>query len=396
MHQLVVAMLLIPITITASSVCRAQVGGADLESLPYTSFSKHIVLEGLHEITPKAASTVASSLGLILKAPESFAPSAIAVSLADDGKLGDNAHFGILHINLFSKGKPTDAQMRQLWEEARSQLESELNRITGEVAKGQERRLEDELQRLHRTQHSESDVTDLIEQLAELQAKSAGAEGNFSQGLAEAYSKQRELKLRDAGLQARRQAIELRIDELRKVADGSAAKDPVLAELEKLVEIRRRQLEAVRALHATASKGGSAFQVAEAEGVLAAALVEWTKAKQDAAERAGGGHLRALNDELSKLLIEAAEVEGQRKELEQIIADIRNNVRDMALAMGEAENLKAKIQSLRGRLAEEDARINDLRREYEQLGPQPVTLRPLTVDKSDPSEPEASAPGASE
>ena len=66
--------------------------------------------------------------------------------------------------------------------------------------------------------------------------------------------------------------------------------------------------------------------------------------------------LREMNNELSNLLVESAEIEGQRKELEQIIAEIRKNVRDMALAMGEAENLKAKIQTLRGRLAEEDAR----------------------------------------
>ena len=167
--------------------------------------------------------------------------------------------------------QPTETEMRQLWEVARKQLEAELNRVTGEVAEAQRKRLYDEIQRLEAQRESESNVTELIEQLADRQAESAGAEGNFSQGLAEAYSKQRELKLRDAGLQARREAIERRIDDLRKVADESAAKDPVLGELEKLVEIRRKQLDAVRALMRTAGRGGLEFQLAEAEAELASA-----------------------------------------------------------------------------------------------------------------------------
>jgi hypothetical protein len=359
--------------------------------------TRPVIIEDETILSADAMNTVAHLLSPNLPEwPKDLRASA-SVGFAGKSVELNGAHIRFLSVTTANEVlKPSEEDMIRLWEVARKQLEAELNRITGDVAKAQRKRLDSEIQQIEATQPMESDVTELIAQLAERQAESAGAEGNFSQGLAEAFSKQRELKLRDAGVRARREAIEHRIDELRKIADASAEADPILAELAKLVDIRRKQLDTVRTLNQLGKEGGTGFQLSEAEGVLATALVEWTKAKQDAAERAGGGHLRALNDELSKLLVESAEIEGQRKELEKIIVDIRKDVRDMALAMGEAESLKAKIQTLRGRVAEEDARINDLRREYERQAPQSVTLRPLTVDKIEPSEPEASAPGASE
>lgn len=374
----------------------AQFAASD-EPAPVLDHGDYMVQNGAFQVSPEVVNIIAETLRPRLATwPDSISSSASGVRIApyNDTRIDDAR---ILRMNVAVRGaelQPSEAEMRQLWEVARKQLEAELNRITGEVAKSRRDRLQDELQRLEATRHSESDVTELIEQLAQRQAESAGAQGNFSQGLAEAFSKQRELKLRDAGLQARREAIERRIDEVRKVADESAAKDPVLAELEKLVEIRRRQLDAVQANHAVGRE--TASKVAEAEGELASSLVELARATNESAERASGGALRELNNELSKLLIETAEVEAQLKELEQILAEIRKNVREMALAMGEAENLKVKIKALRSRIAEEDARSNQLRREYEGQAPQSVTLRPLTVDKKEPAEPEASAPGASE
>jgi hypothetical protein len=368
------------------------------EPPPTLIHSNYVIEVGANAASPEVLNIIAASLRPRLPNwPKTLGSSETWVDNSiQDADLND-ARIYRLFVNVRSDElQPSDAEMHQLWEVARKQLEAELNRITGDVAKSQRDRLEVELQRLDATRHSEGDVTELIEQLAARQAASAGAEGNFSQGLAEVYSKQRELKLREAGLQARREAIERRIDQVRAEADASTQEDAIVKELAKVLEIREKTRQRLGQINDKTPQVVAQGELLEADAQLAQARIELLKAKRDVEDRAGGGHLRALNDELSKLLVESAEIEGQRKELEQIIAEIRKNVRETALAMGEAENLKVKIQTVRSRLAEEDARINDLRREYERLEPQSVTLRPLTVDKSDPSEPEASAPGASD
>ena len=395
MRHLARALLMIAATTAAAEMSRAQLGA---EGPAADARSAHIVLENAQGLSSDLIGIIAGGLHPRLPDwPDSVPLSATSVDItAKIGSLGENGQIGQLYVNVAGHLEPTDAEFRQLLEIARAQLEAELNRITQMVAETQRRRIRSDIDRLHAYGSPGDQIEELIEQLAEWQGKSAGAEGNFSEGVGEAFSKQRELQLRDAGLQARREAIERRIDETRATTDVSAKADAIVRELAKVVEIREKTRQRLQEIIDNQAGAITQGDLLEADAHLAQARIDLLKSERDAEERAGGGALRALNDELSKLLIESAEIDAQRKKLEQIISDIRSEFRDMARAIAQADSLKAQIKVLRKQQIDYDANIIDLKRQLDELAPQPVTLRPLTVDQRAADEPEASAPGASE
>ena len=85
--------------------------------------------------------------------------------------------------------------------------------------------------------------------------------------------------------------------ELRGDAEKTANDDPLIDELEKIVEFREAQLEGVRALRAAAAQGGEAVTLYQAEADMAQARVEVLKAKRAAVVDAAGVMLMAAVSE---------------------------------------------------------------------------------------------------
>jgi hypothetical protein len=302
----------------------------------------------------------------------------------------------IIHSSVYvedSAIQPTEAEMRQLSDIARRQLEAELRRVLAISFEAQRKRLQDELQR-HESERVRlsAEAAKLAEELADRQAASAGAErDDLAKAIAEALSNLRGLQIEDASIRARREAIEARIDELRMRAGAQG--DSVVDELEKIVKIREQAQQRLKELADAGQAAQAELAVADAE--LAEAKVQWVRARREGEDRIGGGALRELNNELSKLLIDAAEIDAQRKQLEQIVAELRSQVRDAARAAGETARLQDRVQQLRSEQVKNDAQISELRRKSAEQSQPEVSLRPLAAEAA-PGEPEASPPGASE
>jgi hypothetical protein len=395
MRRLIIASILL---LTASHPGRSH-GQFEAEPESKVRARRHdgyLVQVGAGEVSPMPLSIVTQSLKPMLPGwPKSY-KTRVAASL-EAAKLGSAQIVAMTVYVQPSDDPPADHEMRQVWEIARGQLEAELNRVTAMVGDAQQMRLHDEIARYEsQREQLETEAAKLTEVLTQQQSESAGSETNFSKGIGDAFGMQRELQLRDAGLRARREAIELRIDKVRAQADASTQEDPIVSELAKVLEIREKTRRRLGQVNEKTPHAVTDGQLLEADAQLAQSRIEFLKAKRDVEDRAGGGVLRALNDELSKLLVESSEVEGQRKELESIIADLRKQVYDTARAAAEASKLQDQLQTLRGRQAAVDSQIGERQHTLSQATRDLIELRPLTVDESEPAEPEASAPGSSE
>jgi hypothetical protein len=290
----------------------------------------------------------------------------------------------------------TERQRRDLWNLARLQLEKELQRVAKLAYDAQQERATRELNDRKRERDFKlfNQAAQLTHEVAMLEAETAGTDReSLAKAIAEAVSNQRGLQLESAGIQARREAIEKRIDDLRAIAQEKG--DPIVSELKKIVAIReqeRRHLETANEKTPGAIAQG---QFLEADGRIAEAKIELLRAQREAEDRLSGGALRELNNELSKLLVEAAKVAGQQKQLEQIIAELRKQVVSTAQASATLAPLKDQYNAIGLQRRRVDEEIGRLHRQLSELSEPEILLKPLVEDNS-AGEPEASAPGGSE
>jgi hypothetical protein len=118
-----------------------------------------------------------------------------------------------------------------------------------------------------------------------------------------------------ARLQARRTAIEQQIADGSKQAIWRIGDDPVLAEMEKVLEHGAAQLVRVEKLVRDGSV--SAAELDKLKMEIARAKIELAKRRQELADAAGGNQLARLNGELSTLAIDLAEKTAEAQVLER-------------------------------------------------------------------------------
>jgi hypothetical protein len=264
-----------------------------------------------------------------------------------------------------------DALVKQRWDEARNMLE-------GALRSAQRRMLEREVNAYERKLaliRSGIDQTkrEIEQAIHELEAMGIdGSPEQLNAQLDGVRTMLRELALNRVSAQARREAIELRIDELRKTAQEATDNDPLLAELERIEAIRERQLQATRDLNAAGQARISSLNDAETE--LARARVEVLKAKRAAMAEAEGGVLKELNNELSHLFVQLAEIDARTKALEASAADLRD-----ATSVGSTaarDTRERRLAALQNRLAQ----LENDQAELEAQGPpvaEEIKITPL-------------------
>lgn len=313
----------------------------------------------------------------------------------------------------------------ELWERARGEVEQALRIVQKRVHESRVREFQGRFEvadgRHYEAQQRLAEYNDeLIKILTE-----TGDFEYFRTEVQTLNSQARELGLEQVGVAARREAIEKRIDELRQRAAVEVDSDPVIAELQKLVEIQERRLElaplssplivqqqaALKGLRErrdeyarnvkegvdldtdvgyqriiSAIAEGESFMATQIEHAkdkqsnpeAAAGLVEarvtLLKAQRDASDRAQGSILAVLNDELSTLAIKAAELAEKQKAVEN---EVRRFVgkSDPKIPV-ELEMLKTRIALAKEQLAEAERRRAELERDAPPE-PEQITLRPL-------------------
>jgi hypothetical protein len=371
------------------ATCRAQVvRGAAPES---EGLARHVIVQGGQSLASTVLNMVAQSVRPRLPDWPEIAEGDLAFAnvafIGEPAVLSEDSRIYLLHINYRRDLKLSAAQARDLWNVARDELESELRRVQAIGRESQTLQLAQALEELTAQQHELDAVSQrLREELAARRADSIGSETTLGQGLAEALSDQRKLKLEDAGNRARRAAVEGRIDQLREEAEASSSDDPILKELEKLVDIREQQVATVQALNNVGREADASLR--RAEGELAEARIALLTARRDAEERAGGGALRELNHELSRLMVQAAEIGGRQKELVTMIENFRTELHKSVQAHAEAERLQQELETVRQRRSHIDARWFEKQRERAELPQSEISLRPLEPDEKNSKPPQ--------
>jgi chromosome segregation ATPase len=384
---LLAALVALALPFMAASLGNAQFGGG--RGVP-PGLSRSVLVSGAGELSSETIAVVATALGRRLHRHEPEAKvSYIQLAATPNARVSDDMALYYLTVNRDQGAADLDeAQLDELWERVRRELERSL-RIVQRTARaerqdwiGVRRRTLDQLsQRYHH---------ELEEALAESERLGGEADGPLEEitaQLVDAVKRLRELQLERVSLDARREAIESRIDELRKQGEGAAESDPVLTELSRITEIRQQQLERTRAQHEQA-RVVTISEVQVAETALAEAKIDLLRAKRETSEQSSGPLLRGLNDELSKLFVQDAEVQARIKSLEELATKLREqtSVRTR-LAINQVND---RIASLKARVegVDEDIATLELRDAKDTVGE--ITIRSLDEALAPPAEAEES------
>jgi hypothetical protein len=184
---------------------------------------------------------------------------------------------------------------------------------------------------------------------------------------------QRELSLELEGLRARQQAIVEQTARVQHEVQERTARDPVAAELMRVVELREKELARYRDLQ-------QAGMVPEAEldkavEQLALARAELGRQQQALALAAGAEQLAGLNQQLAQLSIDLVEMEARR----QVFARrLQPETRDRLLTLADELERTVGGELNRAANAVNDARVwrQAAEQELENYAPPTVTLEP--------------------
>jgi predicted transcriptional regulator len=119
---------------------------------------------------------------------------------------------------------------------------------------------------------------------------------------------------------------------------------------------------------------GTTLQQSETD--LAEARIELLKAQRSAEDQDSGGVVRELNNELSKLVVQSAEIEAKQKSLEQIYAELHDALMSSFRGGLERVEVEARLESLRRRMFHIEESLTDLQSQGGEPGGE-ITIRSL-------------------
>jgi hypothetical protein len=125
----------------------------------------------------------------------------------------------------------------------------------------------------------------------------------------------REAEMRLMTMNARQQAIQAQIAEIGKRAEQAAASDPVIDELQKALQIRQREAERFQVLFERGEVSDS--ELSDAMASIPRLRAEIAERREHAIHEHGGNLLGDLNQELSRLAVDRAELEAHLASLHQ-------------------------------------------------------------------------------
>lgn len=390
--------------LVGASVSRAQFGGAG--QYPSQSLSRDIVFQGSRTVSGNTIVIVAAKVVQNLRGEDADKPGEVAEiqmlnSVALHTGSGMTIDYGsgvdnepeirglYVTVRIAEDGAELPAQeMEAIWEKARHALEDGLRKLQATTRENQLRERERAIRSAHEAlASSRHDYEAAVAQLSALARDLGdGSQAEIQQQLSATLAELRQLRLKMIGLQARREAIELRIDELRKVAEETAVSDPVITELQSAVAAREKILEYRKTMERNGRSGGTASDVGEAEAALADARIQLLRAQREAVDHAQGDALLQLNNELSMLIIQSAELEATLKATEELAAELRAQA--SAERWSEMDLLRGRLDLAKSRLQAAEQAVFE--RENQPLPPlEEISIRPLDEVLAPEAEPAA-------
>jgi hypothetical protein len=304
-------------------------------------------------------------------------PMGVPIQGFGDLKLGDNSVIQGLTVQFNIPNGDGDlsevdeAQFAKLWEQSRTNLQMALRAAQQRIVRQKDEDFQKKRDDVaHRLVQTEAALSDALRRLAEVDADSSPRQ--LRDQLASTTATLRELELDRVSAEARREAISVRIDELRREAMKDSQDNPLIEELEKVAEIRERQLKVMR----EAVEGGvvSEGDLARPEVELATARVDVLKAKRDATAAAAGGVLHELNNEISHLIVRLAEIDARTHALQTTADELRAATSVEAVA--NRESLQRRVTSLQDLLEQVQAKFAELEAQGAG-GSAEITITPL-------------------
>jgi len=149
---------------------------------------------------------------------------------------------------------------------------------------------------------------------------------------------------------ARSDAITEAVNELEAKAELTGNSDPVVLELQRIVDIREKELKSAR--DARASAVASESDLDNAEVAAAQARMQLLQQKAASASAAGGDVVAGWNHELLSLSIDLAEARARAQAIKEELGGIHT-------AMGELESSPS-LAALENTIAEQQGKIPQL------------------------------------
>jgi len=172
--------------------------------------------------------------------------------------------------------------------------------------------------------------------------------GGFYGGIDEQLNRLKEtrlnLRVENAGLQARHESILEHIEESAEKLKRAETEEELLPELEKIVKLREGQLARVREL---ISKGVESTATSHEVSVqLATARADVAKRRAEIAHKSGSQQLHQLNQQLVDVQTEIAAAEAQLQSIDELLkplesGEVRKLVGDLEQATREWDNAVA-------------------------------------------------------
>jgi hypothetical protein len=133
-----------------------------------------------------------------------------------------------------------------------------------------------------------------------------------------------QLEMSFATTEARREAIERQINQTRHEAARKMEEDSVSREMQNLVEMSQKHLEALARQVETGRLG--ATELAKARESLTRAKIELARRREELANSTGGSQLKEFNSELSSMAIDTAEKRAELEFLRQRLAETEDQL----------------------------------------------------------------------
>ena len=168
---------------------------------------------------------------------------------------------------------------------------------------------------------------------------------------------------------ARREATEMLIEQMRAEAEKKSKENPILRELDRLVTLKEQQLVMAKTAHESGRV--TSRDVAEAEANVAEARIKLLEQQQKQVDPGLSSQISTLNVRLANGMIEMVEARTIQGELEKQLA--RDNEQLVKKLHGNTENEIAQI-----RLDFSKRRLTNSFRELDELEAQssePVSLK---------------------
>jgi len=170
-----------------------------------------------------------------------------------------------------------------------------------------------------------------------------------------------------ARLEARRPAIGEQIARIRHDAEKKVHDDPVIHELERLLQLQKQHLETTKILAADGRI--SHIDLGDAQEKIARANIELAQRREQVVKSAGGDQIAQFNDELTKLTIDLAEI---RAVLSAVNSQLEQTERQLKAATAfdpQASELRFAYQALDAA----NHRVNELKTRLANLQAPTVT-----------------------